>query len=456
MLPLAMRRLLLPLLATLALPSCGTPGGGGALWSQAYGASAFSAAHAVASSPTGELVFAGSLRAGPDGTTADLGGGALPVVGREDAFVAKLAPDGSPVWSRAFGTAGGDGAAAIAVSSAGDVFVAGTLAAGKAVLGGVTLSAQGPSDVFVARLDAAGKPVWGRVFAVAGEASVHALAVGADGAPVVVGDFHGQLDLGGTVVDSLESEINGFVARLDGASGAPLWGTSLRSATSARATGVAVTPAGAVVLTGTFFYDVILGDLTLKAPDTYGATYLIALDGAGQPTWSKAFGSTRGTALAAGPDGGIVLTGRCDGPVDFGEGPLAPVTSGIDEPWFLASFAADGAPRWSLGLGDVWSDAERGPAVTIDSQGATVAAYGGIDPLQGGGPQVFLRKVDAAGAPVWTRGASGGHALEVGGVAAAPDDEVLLVGSLAGSLDLGAGPMTPPGAQGFFAARLGK
>jgi hypothetical protein len=106
--------------------------------------------------------------------------------GEVDAFVTKTGLDGQPLWTRQFGSAGYDDALAVVVTPQG-VFVAGNT---KDALPG--RKNAGVSDAYVRKYDLAGKELWTEQFGTGAHDEV--LAVASDGAAVyAVGVSEGAL-----------------------------------------------------------------------------------------------------------------------------------------------------------------------------------------------------------------------------------------------------------------------
>ena len=98
--------------------------------------------------------------------SVDFGGGMLVnVAGGSDIFVVRYSANGSHIWSESFGGNGqvGDVPYAIAVDSNANVLLTGEVSDGI-TFGGVYLSGSG-RDTFVAKLASNGTPVWSKRFA---------------------------------------------------------------------------------------------------------------------------------------------------------------------------------------------------------------------------------------------------------------------------------------------------
>lgn len=160
---------------------------GNALWSRRFGdADERQGVHALASTPTGEIVMIGHFR-----STIDFGGGPLPSAGGDDIFVAAVDVDGQHLWSKAFGGLDhGDHAVDVAVGSGGEIVMTGSI--GSAVdFGGGPLAHTGYADLFVTKLSASGHHVWSRSYG---------LALGADSGTAVSIDIGGRVRVGAFIM----------------------------------------------------------------------------------------------------------------------------------------------------------------------------------------------------------------------------------------------------------------
>jgi hypothetical protein len=149
------------------------------------------------------------------------------------------------------------------------------------------------------------------------------VAVSSDGSSLLTGNFFGAVDFGSGVLTSMGSGLDVFVAKLD-ESGSTVWSRQFGDASDQAGTGIAVDPAGSVVLTGQFAGQINLGGLPLASAGTQDV-FLGKLDGSGNYQWSGRFGDSAGqfsTGVATDHDGNVLLTGYFSGAVDFGAGPL--------------------------------------------------------------------------------------------------------------------------------------
>lgn len=180
--------------------------------------------------------------------------------------------------------------------------------------------------------------------------------------------------------------------------------------------------------------------------------------------WSKQLGipgSRYLWALEVGADGGIVLAGSFAGDIDFGGGALA---SAGDCDTFLAKLDASGNHLWSKRFGD--GDDNCGPVrVALGPEGnilfsgsfrGTIDLGGG--PLTSTGGDGFVAVLDGAGEHLWSKrvgdSTDAKSTEDIHGVFLSPGGDVALVGVFEDTVDLGGGPLASGGAHDILIARL--
>jgi hypothetical protein len=279
---------------------------GGHRWSKSFGSSAGDLGTKIAVDNGGNVYVVGFV-AGP----VDFGGGPVPFSGGNDGFLLALTSGGDYRWATSFG--GGtsyDRADGVGASSQGDVFVTGS-SSGDINLGGGTLLAKGFTDMFLASYSSGGVHRWSSLLGGAA-AKAAGLGLAVNGKDVVVtGSFSQSVDLGGGPVTA-KGRTDVLLASYDGASGAYRWAR------------------------------------------TFGSS------GSG-----SAVDDDTGEAVAVDAAGNIYVTGGFYETIDAGGGPIT--AAGVTDV-FVASYAAGGAFRWSLGLGG--SGTDYGKAVAVDASGS--------------------------------------------------------------------------------------
>jgi hypothetical protein len=299
--------------------------------------------------PTGKVLWARAVATGPlhdhlndlaigsDGKltvgghfegTATVAGTSLTAKGASDVFVARLDPDGGPIWVKQAGGDGDDWLGHLVVDAAGRTFAAGSVSA-NASFGSLTLAGTagsttayvvrvGPDGTFekvfapsgngagaiqvdsagtvyvvtayrvpwtdawaqasLTKISADGSVAWAKTFAGTCGAVIYGLLVSADGSVTLGGFFQGSIMLDTTVLQSLPSCWNnyGFLARLD-SSGAVVRAERLGG--NANAPGEAEPSVSTVValtrdsarnlyVAGSYtYFPIVLGGTTLPQPE---------------------------------------------------------------------------------------------------------------------------------------------------------------------------------------------
>ncbi len=223
-------------------------------------------------------------------------------------------------------------------------------------------------------------------------------------------------------------------------------------------TDIAIGPGSGVAVTGRFQGTIDLGGGPLVGSGA-DESFLAAYSAGGQHLWSRALsgsGDDRGESVAVDAAGNVVVTGCFQNSVDFGGGPL----SGGSGDVFLAKYGANGNPLWSKRFGGAGLDS--GNQVAFDAAGNVLltgyfssgADFGGGPLPNAGGSDVFVAKFDANGAHLWSRGFGNGSSIQQGlAIAVDRDANVLVSGSFGGSVDFGGGPRISAGDRDVFLAK---
>jgi hypothetical protein len=302
---------------------------------------------------------------------------------------------GNLLWAERFGDASDQYAADVASDLAGNIVLTGNIS-GTTDFGGGLLTSAGGADVFVTKLDPSGGHLWSKQFGANGYQTGYGVAMDPAGNVIVTGNFTGTMSFGGAPLTA-SGPGDVFVVKLDG-SGAHQW--SKRFGTSSGQVGyrVAVDGSGNVLLVGVFYGTIDFGGGVLTSAGA-GDIFVAKLDPDGNHVWSKRFGDVgneTGYAIAADGMGNVFLTGTTDGAIDFGGGSLA----------------------------------------------------------GGGGGDIFVTKLDPAGGHLWSK--RFGDAADQVGYALAVDGagSVSLSGMLYGAADFGGGLRTSAGGSDIFVAKL--
>lgn len=242
--------------------------------------------------------------------------------------------------------------------------------------------------------------------------------------------------------------------------GIPLSSYGFGDASDQTAEGIAAGPDGSVLLVGQLAGSIDFGQgplVSAGAEDVVVARF----DSQGKSLFSLRFGDSApqlAHAIASRSDGGAVIAGEIVGAVDFA-GKTTSSAGGMDA--FLAAVDEAGTPQWLKVFGD--GGYQTATAVAIDAVGNILVAgyfsgsinFGGQPLKSAGGYDGFVAKLDKDGSRVWSLRFGDERDQRVTGVAVDAKGDVLVIGELAGTADLGAGPLTSAGGDDLLVAKIG-
>jgi hypothetical protein len=189
--------------------------------------------------------------------------------------------------------------------------------------------------------------------------------------------------------------------------------------------------------------------------------FVAKLLAAGGYGWNKDFGNAAPqAAYDVGSDsaGNVFVTGRFEGAVDFGGGPIA--SAGLGDVFVASLATATGSHQWSRGAGDAAEQIGRSLVVdSLDEVSLTgqfqggIAFCGGPPLMSAGAHDLFVARFKGNGTCLSRLGA--GSAADPNGQALAVDASrnLLLTGDFFGSMSLG-GMLVSAGSNDIFAAKL--
>jgi len=385
---------------------------------------------------------------------------------------------GRALWAKRLGgSLGDDAAVSLALDGQGNIIVTGAFV-GDVNFGGTTLSTGGSQipDIFVAKYDTANPPnlIWAKRFGGEGNDCGYAVKV----------DANNDIFLGATIA-SVNADFGGVtlntagiddiaIAKLSGVTGSTLWAKRWGGATTRdRVGGLAVDRSGDVWATGSFWGTTDLGSGPVSASPANQKIFLARYSGAdgsyrsGSLRTMGTSANNAGNGVAVDPlTGNVIITGRCEGAVDFGGGPVLNVGSTVGTAVFVAAYGPSGNYLWARELGDGSSTGgNMGSSVAIDGSGNIAITGQSANPLYTGsqwllGAGYFLATFDSSGAFQW--GKIGTEAPSQGaGVAFDSLGHIVTAGSTVGAVNFGPGPngqniygTSPDGTASFVAQYL--
>lgn len=354
----------------------------------------------------------------------------------------------------------------VAATGAGEVYVAGTFSStvdlDPSTTDAYRVTPKGGSDVFVAKYSFDGDLIWAETLDGLADESSKRIAFDGMGNVYVAGTFSGAVDFdpspNASAVYTAASGGSAFVWKLNqNGNFVSAWTVDGTSAVS----GMAVDPAGNVVVGGTFQGTADFNpdpNVTSKLIAATGssAAFVWKLSQAGAFTWADAI-QTTGTlvpaAVALDGNGFAYLSGTFTGTADFNpsDSAKAQVAAGSTVTPFVVKLANDGSYLWSDtvrtitpvadktntvnglavdGIGNVYLTGTFAGVLDFDPGNATTSLTSADESMDG-----FVWKLDPAGALLYARRFGGSKDETVSDLSIHPAGDVYVTGTFTGIAD---------------------
>lgn len=300
-----------------------------------------------------------------------------------------------------------------------------------------------------------GPPAETRILPILGAGFVHDAAFDPAGNLAVIGDFMGNVTIGGMTMPTSAAAQDMFVAVLDPTSAATrLWTGGATQFGSGQ--NIAWLPDGSLAASG-YFSGTLTNGGNLVAGSRQAAL-VATFDPAGTLAFSKHYGASS-NVQARGSDATadrLAVVGIYSGSVDFGAGAL-PATAADNG--FVATMdlgSTDVRSRAFTGGGDIYvNDVKLGPGGDVFLGGRFNATTDfGLAPIspQPGGSTAFVGRFDAQLVPRWVR--TFGNAITVTNVEVFSNGDCVAVGELGGTIMIDGITVTKLGVRDGWVARF--
>ncbi|MEP7126144.1 MAG: hypothetical protein ABJE95_34745 [Byssovorax sp.] len=427
---------------TMTTGSTGPTGTGGNASGTGMGGSGGMLFNTVASTSTGDTSSSGVTGSTGTGTMANC----------------DPAPTTGPhTWSKIYGDPSSQFGLAVTHDATGNVIIAGAFS-GSVVFGVNTLTSAGASDIFVAKFAPDGAPIWAKSFGDGKDQSARGIAADAQGNVVVVGQFVGSVNFGGSTFTSVGPNFDdAFIVKL-GPQGNHIWSKKFGDINSQVPHGVAVSAAGDIAMVGDFQTNMTFDAIAIDSTGDTDA-FVAVFDAAGNAKWAKAFGDIAAQsahAVAFDATGNVLVTGDTAGAIDFGAGALP--LAGTNDAW-AAKLSGAGAVTWGKLYG---AGKSSGEGVGADATGNIYLAgdHAGKIDFGGGaldnsfGPNVYVAKLDPLGKEIWSHTYGDSMSQHAKGLSVDGKGHAIVVGSFTGAIDFGKGKLPNGGGVDGFVAKL--
>jgi len=231
-----------------------------------------------------------------------------------DAYLVKLSPAGTHLWSTYLGGASEDYGNGIAVDGSGNVYATGDTSSSGWVSGGWDTTYDGSWDGYIVKLTTGSAHVWSTYLGGASYDCGYGIAVDGSGNVYATGETSSSSWVSGGWDTSHNGSYDGYIVKL-GEAGAHVWSTYLGGASYDCCYGIAVYGSGNVYATGRTYSSgwVSGGWDTTYGGGGYTDGYVVKLTTGGAHVWSTYLGGASedyGYGIAVDGSGNIYATGR--------------------------------------------------------------------------------------------------------------------------------------------------
>lgn len=198
-------------------------------------------------------------------------------------FVAKLNPQGIYQWVTAPTLIQGSNSLFdMAVSAQGNVYLTGLFTKGSMSWGQTTLSSASSGNTFVYQLNTQGALQW--VQSLQGDNIGRRIAVDSNNNAFVAGSFYGVLNAGTLTATGPARNPSLYLTKFNN-QGQIQWLQSVKSSSTLQVRGVTTDGQGNAYLSGSFYYDVTLGQTKIQTPR--GGSFVTKYDSQGTLGWNN-------------------------------------------------------------------------------------------------------------------------------------------------------------------------
>jgi hypothetical protein len=349
-------------------------------------------------------------------TNAMVGTTVLTNSGGYDTFVVKYNSRGQPLWvKQLFGDAS-DFGLAIALDSAGSVYITGNFYSDVLALDGLSVTnatGTSASDIFIAKFDGNGAAQWLRRFGGNGTDTAFHVVVDRDDNVLITGSFFSTtLDFDTVTLVNASTDSDMFLAKLNPA-GDVIWARRGGGPKGDAGYRMVVDANNNCVVTGYFFNSATFGTVNLVSAGSADA-YVAKYDGSGNLQWVTSGGGTgvdEAFGLAQDAAGNSYVSGYFNSATASFGGQVIHSAGGND--LFLIKLSPSGTVLWAKSAGGTGDD--RGKSVGVDAQGYVYvsgsfsgsATFGSTTLASTGGVDLCLLKYSPAGVLQWVIPATG-------------------------------------------------
>jgi hypothetical protein len=352
------------------------------------------------------------------------------------------AQEQSVYWANLYGGQNPEIARSVDVDADGNIYVTGTFNL-QVNMGALSANGSAQNDIFVAKISPEGVPLWLTSASGLGDNFSYDIGVDSDGGVFICGKFKGTTNFGGTALTSNGDFFDAYTAKLDN-NGTWLWARKGGGPADDSAEDIAVSQSGIALVTGYFHETAFFQPENLESAgetDVFIASY--TTDGSLQ--WIQEEGGESwdaGWGIHLDSDNNIFVTGEFIGEAIFDT--ITVSTGNTADDMFLARYNIQGDIQWvannSSGLytAGVGLDTDEGEGVYVSGFFEHQTNFGDTT-LSSVTRSFFIGRYDYSGNLEWVRGGVGGEFTtdsQARSVACNDDNRVYLAGYFNGDLTL--------------------
>lgn len=286
------------------------------------------------------------LLAGETTDAGTFGGVKREALGASDFFLAKASRDGTFLWVRSLGGTLVDRGYGVVTDGKNNIYVTGHYQSTDAKAGNEVLPNRGDYDIFLAKYSPDGDLLWIRTAGGAGYDYGHGIALDPAGDVVITGAVVGKAIFEDTIVNPEGKGRPVFCAKYS-PEGTLRWAKTTTGDFSGSGHGIGIDGTGHLYIAGTGSGSGQIGDLAIKT--TGGSALLLKLTPDGTPVWVKTVAATAGAGfheISVDAAGRIWCAGMFKGSVTLGDKTWTS-SSEKDNDGLLAHYSTAGDLRWS-------------------------------------------------------------------------------------------------------------
>jgi hypothetical protein len=293
----------------------------------------------------------------------------------------KADASGNILWAKDFDGSDFSFASGMAVDANGAIYITGNFS-GTKQFGNISLTSSGNSDVFVAKFDANGDAQWAVSGGSGSSDNARAIAISKDGL-YVAGIFSGFAKFGNLHLNGSGS--SSFVWKLD------LSGNTLSAFAAAQCSVMALCSDtdGNILAGGNFTGDGSFGGISMHTTNTDGDAFVAKLNSTGNAQWIFTGSATNGYSYVDGistdKEGNSYLAGGFQGNVKFDNSALNPIG---ENDAFVAQLSTHGNLKWVKTGGGPGEDNMAMAIPTADEQNLFIAGNVQDGPIHFGNIQL--------------------------------------------------------------------